>query len=110
MKTMKNSNKLLALFLTLLMVVSLAGCNLDSTGVSDDSQASVSDTVSDSQTVSDRVSSDNPTKSTEPTTEAKPSGVGNITATPVEPQALLHIPEKLMRLSITISLTFRRRN
>lgn len=85
---MKNSNKLLALLLALLMVFSLAGCNLDSTGISDDSRASVFDTVSDSQTVSDRVSSDNPAESTEPTTEAKPSGVGNITATPVEPSGI----------------------
>lgn len=85
---MKNSNKLLALFLSLLMVVSLAGCNLDSTGISDNSQASVPDTVSDSQAVTDRASSDNPTETTEPTTESKPSGVGNITATPVEPSGI----------------------
>lgn len=85
---MKNSNKLLALLLALLMVFSLAGCNLDSTGVSDDSQTFVFDTVSDSQTVSDRASSDNPTETTEPTTEAKPSGVGKITATPVEPSGI----------------------
>ena len=85
---MKNSNKLLVLFLSLLMVVSLAGCNLDSTGISDNSQASVPDTVSDSQAVTDRASSDNPTETTEPTTESKPSGVGNITATPVEPSGI----------------------
>ena len=85
---MKNSNKLLALFLSLLMVVSLAGCNLDSTGISDNSQASVPDTVSDSQAVTDRASSDNPTENTEPTTESKLSGVGNITATPVEPSGI----------------------
>lgn len=85
---MKNSNKLLALFLSLLMVVSLAGCNLDSTGISDNSQASVPDTVSNSQAVTDRASSDNPTETTEPTTESKPSGVGNITATPVEPSGI----------------------
>ena len=85
---MKNSNKLLALFLALLMVFSLAGCNLDSTGIFDDSQASVFDTVSDSQAVSDATPPNNPTETTEPTTEAKPSGVGSGAATPVEPSVI----------------------
>ena len=81
---MRNSNKLLALFLALLMLVSFAGCNLDSTGISDDSLASISDTAGDSQVVTDDALSENQIETTEPTKENKPSGVGSGVATPVK--------------------------
>lgn len=80
---MKNSNKLLALFLSLLMFVSLAGCNLDSTDSLGDYSSAITDISKSNVT-----QSDNQTATTEPITETESSGVGSGAATPVNPTSV----------------------
>lgn len=79
---MKISQKLLTLLLSLAMVLSFAGCDLDSTGSIDSPSMTASDISEDLNTVVDSVSD----KQTELSTNAdKPTGVGTVIAEPVNP-------------------------
>ena len=82
---MKNSNKLLALFLSLLMVVSLAGCNLDTTGSLSDSSTSITETSDSDYNLS---ASDITQPEASESKETELSGVGSGVATPVNPTSV----------------------
>lgn len=82
---MKNSNKLLALLLSLLMVVSLAGCNLDTTGSLSDSSTSITETSDSDYNLS---ASDIIQPEASESKETESSGVGSGVATPVNPTSV----------------------
>lgn len=90
---MKNTRKLLALLLTLVMLFSFVGCDLESYEY-DDSSSTISSAIEDetSSTVSDEENSklEESSQSTDSSTPQpqKPSSVGSGTATAVNPSSL----------------------
>ena len=90
---MKNTRKLLALLLTLVMLFSFVGCDLESYEY-DDSSSTISSAIEDetSSTVSDEENSksEESSQSTDSSTPQpqKPSSVGSGTATAVKPSSL----------------------
>ena len=79
---MKISQKLLTLLLSLAMVLSFAGCNLDSTGSIDPPSTTTSDV---SENLSTDVGSESDKQTELSTNTDKPTGVGTVTAESVNP-------------------------